>query len=103
LSEKRASELRAVEASVEVAAPIWRVYHQWTVIEELPIFLGGVERVDSLSSARSVWHTSFDGVERVYEAELIDTTQDERLIWTTLEGESPRRVTTVSFEVPSDT
>ena len=38
-----------VEKSIEVEAPLQRVYNQWTQFEQFPEFMGGVEEVKQLN------------------------------------------------------
>jgi uncharacterized membrane protein len=91
-----------VEESIEVEAPVWKVYNQWTQFEEFPKFMGGVESIHQLSSARMIWKTKIAGVEREFEAEVVEQTADQRVAWQTLEGDTPRHAGVVSFHRISD-
>ena len=41
-----------VEKSIEVEAPLQRVYNQWTQFEQFPQFMAGVEQVKQLVTRR---------------------------------------------------
>jgi uncharacterized membrane protein len=91
-----------VEESIEVEAPVWRVYNQWTQFEEFPRFMEGVESIVQLSPARTVWRTNIAGVEREFEADIVEQTQDQRIAWSTVPAESPTQAGVVTFHRVSD-
>ena len=86
-----------VEQSIEVEAPVWRVYNQWTQFEEFPQFMEGVESIQQLSPSRTVWKTKIAGVEREFEADIVEQTADERIAWTTVPTETPKQAGVVTF------
>ncbi|MEV0965957.1 SRPBCC family protein [Streptomyces sp. NPDC049910] len=89
-----------VEESVEVDVPVRTAYNQWTQFESFPAFMDGVERVDQLSDSLTRWTTSIGGVERQFEAKITEQIPDERVAWTTVEGE--RQAGVVTFHRLSD-
>ncbi|SDM53062.1 SRPBCC family protein [Streptomyces wuyuanensis] len=76
-----------VEESVEVDVPVRTAYNQWTQFETFPEFMDGVERIDQLSDTLTHWTTSVDGVQRQFDAKITEQIPDERVAWTTVEGE----------------
>ncbi|WP_344564811.1 SRPBCC family protein [Streptomyces axinellae] len=76
-----------VEESVEVAVPVSTAYNQWTQFEEFPQFMDGVERIEQRTPRLTHWVTSVAGVRREFDAEITEQIPDERVAWTTVEGE----------------
>ncbi|MGP3998894.1 SRPBCC family protein [Streptomyces sp. 8N706] len=76
-----------VEESVEVDVPVRAAYNQWTQFEEFPRFMEGVERIDQIDTLRTHWVTKVAGVEREFDADITEQIPDERVAWTTVQGE----------------
>jgi uncharacterized membrane protein len=76
-----------VEESVTVDVPVTTAYNQWTQFEEFPRFMSGVERVEQKSETLTHWVTSVDGSKREFDARITEQIPDERVAWTTVEGE----------------
>ncbi|WP_326686819.1 MULTISPECIES: SRPBCC family protein [unclassified Streptomyces] len=76
-----------VEESIEVAVPVTTAYNQWTQFEEFPRFMDGVERVEQRTPRLTHWVTSVAGARREFDAEITEQIPDERVAWTTVEGE----------------
>ncbi|MER7817586.1 SRPBCC family protein [Streptomyces sp. NPDC087659] len=83
-----------VEESIEVDVPVRTAYNQWTQFETFPEFMDGVERIDQLSDTLTHWTTSVDGVQRQFDAKITEQIPDERVAWTTVEGERQAGVVT---------
>ncbi|MEV1050315.1 SRPBCC family protein [Streptomyces sp. NPDC049887] len=83
-----------VEESIEVDVPVRAAYNQWTQFTSFPEFMDGVERVDQLSDTLTHWTTSIDGVQRQFDAKITEQIPDERVAWTTVEGERQAGVVT---------
>ncbi|MET8612451.1 MULTISPECIES: SRPBCC family protein [Streptomyces] len=77
-----------VEESIEVNVPVRAAYNQWTQFEEFPRFMGGVERVEQRTDTLTHWKTKIDGVEREFDAEITEQIPDERVAWTSIDGEA---------------
>ncbi|MCZ7456583.1 SRPBCC family protein [Streptomyces sp. WMMC940] len=84
-----------VEESIEVDVPVRTAYNQWTQFTSFPQFMDGVERIDQLSDTLTHWTTSIDGVRRQFDAKITEQIPDERVAWTTVEGE--RQAGAVTF------
>ncbi|MFF4324570.1 SRPBCC family protein [Streptomyces sp. NPDC001568] len=76
-----------VEESVEVDVPVRMAYNQWTQFESFPHFMEGVERIDQLTPTLTHWVTKFGGVDREFDAQITEQIPDERVAWTTVDGE----------------
>ncbi|WP_030265699.1 SRPBCC family protein [Streptomyces violens] len=85
-----------IEESVEVAVPVPVAYNQWTQFEEFPRFMDGVERIEQRTSTLTHWVTKVGGVTREFDAEITEQIPDERVAWTTVEGEA-RQAGVVTF------
>ncbi|MFJ7905435.1 SRPBCC family protein [Kitasatospora sp. NPDC096204] len=79
--------MHRVKESVDVAVPLHAAYHQWTVFEEFPRFMEGVESVTRLDGRHNHWRTSIGGVTREFDTETVDQEPDERIAWRTTDGE----------------
>jgi uncharacterized membrane protein len=75
------------EKSIEVAVPVRTAYNQWTQFEDFPRFMSGVDRVTQVTPTRNHWVTSIGGVEREFDTEITEQLPDERIAWTSVEGE----------------
>ncbi|PZT70227.1 cyclase [Streptomyces sp. SW4] len=85
-----------VEQSVEVRVPVHTAYNQWTQFESFPQFMGGVERIEQRTDTLTHWVTNVRGVRREFDAEITEQIPDERVAWTTVDGEA-RQAGVVTF------
>jgi uncharacterized membrane protein len=67
--------------SIDVHAPIERVYGQWARFEEYPRFVEGVEAVTRLPGERLCWVSSLSGQRREWVATLADIVPGRRIAW----------------------
>ena len=72
--------------SVEVSVPIRTAYNQWTQFTEFPLFMEGVEEVTRTSDTLTHWKIKVAGVEREFDAEIIEQDPDERVSWKSVSG-----------------
>ena len=85
-----------VEESIEVRVPVRTAYNQWTEFETFPEFMEGVERVEQKTDTLTHWVTKVAGAEREFDARITEQIPDERVAWTTVEGET-RQAGVVTF------
>jgi len=85
-----------IDESIEVEVPLSTAYNQWTQFEEFPSFMGGVEEVRQVSDTLTHWKTSIAGVEREFDAQIVEQTPDTRVAWQSVDGTT--HVGQVSFE-----
>ncbi|MFI8963029.1 SRPBCC family protein [Streptomyces sp. NPDC053493] len=90
-----------VEESVEVEVPVRAAYDQWTQFETFPRFMEGVERIEQRTDRLTHWVTEIGGVRREFDAVITEQVPDERVAWTTVEGEV-RQAGVVTFHRLSD-
>ena len=61
-----------VTHSIDASVPVRTAYDQWTQFESFPRFMDGVERIDQLTDTRTHWVTRIAGVEREFDAEIVE-------------------------------
>ncbi|OPC85334.1 cyclase [Embleya scabrispora] len=76
-----------IEESVEVDVPVTVAYNQWTQFEDFHHFMDGVERIEQRTPTLTHWITNVHGVKREFDAAITEQIPDERVAWTTVEGE----------------
>lgn len=76
-----------VEESIEVTVPVTTAYNQWTQFEDFPRFMEGVERIEQRTPTLTHWVTKVAGVSREFDAEITEQVPDERVAWTTVDGQ----------------
>ncbi|CAL9649329.1 SRPBCC family protein [Streptomyces sp. Tu 3180] len=91
-----------VEESIEVGVPVHTAYNQWTQFESFPEFMDGVERIEQRTDTLTHWVTKIGGVEREFDAEITEQIPDERVAWTTVDGEA-KQAGVVTFHRLDDT
>jgi uncharacterized membrane protein len=74
------------EETITVRVPVRVAYDRWTQFEEFPSFMEGVKRVEQLDDKRLRWTATVAGVDKTWEAEIVDQTPDERIAWKSTEG-----------------
>jgi uncharacterized membrane protein len=75
-----------VEKSIEVEAPLQRVYNQWTQFEQFPQFMAGVEQVRQLSNTMLHWIAQIAGVKREWDAAILEQIPDRKVAWAATTG-----------------
>ncbi len=83
------------EQGIEVNVPVRTAYNQWTLFEEFPKFMEGVESVTQVTDTRVHWKTEIAGVEREFDTEITEQTPDQRIAWTSEGG--PEHAGVVTF------
>jgi ribosome-associated toxin RatA of RatAB toxin-antitoxin module len=72
--------------TLAVDRPLRDVYDQWTQMEEFPRFMDGVQEVNQVTDVRTHWRVSVAGVEREFDAEIVEQEPDRVMAWRTLDG-----------------
>src|SRR5918998_5558622 len=75
-----------VEKSIEVAVPVGTAYNQWTQFEDFPQFMGGVREVRQLDDKRMHWVAEIAGVQREWDATVLEQVPDTKVAWAATEG-----------------
>ena len=76
-----------VEKEIEVAVPLRTAYNQWTQFEDFPRFMEGVEDVEQITDRRLHWRAKVGGRTKEWEAEIREQVPDQRIIWSSPEGD----------------
>lgn len=88
--------MNTVEKFIEVDCPVSTVYNQWTQFEDFPKFMPGVHEVRQLDDARLHWRAQVLGVEKEWDAQIIEQQPDSIIAWRSTSG--ALNAGTVTFE-----
>jgi uncharacterized membrane protein len=94
---------RTIEASIEVEAPVARVYNQWTQFEQFPQFMDGVEEVQQLDDTRLRWVANVAGKRAEWTAKILEQHPDRQISWISEDGKKTRGTVTFESLSPSST
>lgn len=86
--------MATVNSTIDIDAPISTVYNQWTQFESFPQFMSGVDSIRQATDTLTAWKVSIAGVEREFDAEIVEQHPDERIAWKSLTGEEHSGVVT---------
>lgn len=86
--------MTTIEQSIEVDVPVSTAYNQWTQFESFPQFMTGVEEIRQLSDTMTHWKVKVGGVEREFDAEIVEQTPDQRVAWRSTAGATHSGVVT---------
>jgi uncharacterized membrane protein len=78
--------METIEKSIEVDAPVQRVYNQWTQFEEFPRFMAGVEEVTQLDDQHLHWSANIAGKHKEWDAEIVEQVPDDHIAWRSTSG-----------------
>jgi uncharacterized membrane protein len=79
-------DMQTVEETIEVAVPVRDAYEQWWLFESFPQFMSGIQSVRRASDRITHWVTNIGGVEREFDAEIVEDRPDERIAWRSTDG-----------------
>jgi uncharacterized membrane protein len=88
--------VKEITHDIEVHAPLYVVYDQWTQFEEFPRFMEGVVEVRQEDDRRLLWRAQIGGQEKQWRAEITEQIPDFRIVWSSLDG--TRNSGKVTFE-----
>jgi uncharacterized membrane protein len=78
--------MSVVEHTIEANVPVRVAYDQWTQFEEFPQFMEGVKRVVQKDDKTLEWTAEIAGKEKVWTAEIVEQTPDQRVAWRSTSG-----------------
>src|SRR5207302_3463752 len=78
--------MESIQKSIEIEAPISKVYNQWTQFEDFPQFMEGVERVQQMDDKHLHWIAEVGGKKKEWDAEIVDQQPDRRISWHSTSG-----------------
>jgi uncharacterized membrane protein len=88
-----------VRESISLEKPIGEVYRFWRRLENLPRFMGYLERVTEIDQRRSHWVARGPGGIRVeWDAEIINDVPNQVIAWRTLPGADVMSAGSVNFD-----
>ena len=75
-----------IQQSVDVAVPIKVAYDQWTQFEEWPRFMHRLESVDQIDESTVAFSAKVWGVNKRFEAKILEQRPEERIEWDVSQG-----------------
>ena len=93
--------MTTITKHVDVNAPARLVYDQWTQFEDFPRFMEGVERVDQIDDTLLHWQVNIGGVDREFDAKIIEQQPDRRIAWTSTKGEDHAGIVNIEDRGPN--
>lgn len=89
--------MKTIECGVELNFPVREVYNQWTQFESYPAFMSGITEVQQLDDNNLYWVVKVAGVERGFQARIVEQIPDQRIAWESTSG--PKNSGIVVFDV----
>ena len=78
--------METIEKTIEIEAPVNKVYNQWTQFEEFPRFMEGVEQVKQIDNKHLHWVAEIAGKKKEWDAEITVQIPDQRIAWQSTSG-----------------
>src|SRR5918998_2561020 len=78
--------MSSIERSIEVNVPVSTAYNQWTMFEEFPKFMQGVEEVRQLDNKRMHWRAEIGFKDKEWDAEVVEQVPDRLIAWQSVTG-----------------
>ncbi len=75
-----------IQQGVDVAVPIKVAYNLWTQFEDWPTFMHRVDSVQQTDDATVAFTTKVWGINKHFEAEIVEQRPDERIEWDVSQG-----------------
>lgn len=70
-----------ITSVIDVDVPVRTAYEQWTQFETFPEYLSGVKEVKQLDDVMTHWVVNVGGVEREFDARIVDQVPDDHVAW----------------------
>ncbi len=78
--------METIEKAIEVAAPLSRVYKQWTQFQDFPKFMEGVAQVRPIDDKHLHWVARIGGKQKEWDAEIVEQVPEQRIGWRSTTG-----------------
>lgn len=75
-----------ISESIDVHVPVRTAYDQWTMFEEFPRFMEGVQEVQQIDDRHMHWVAEIAGQRREWDARVTEQIPDERVAWASTTG-----------------
>ena len=76
-----------IQDSIEVQVPVQQAYNQWSLFEDFPKFMEGIQSVQQLDDTHVHWVAEIRGETREWTTEITEQQPDEKVAWKTIDGE----------------
>ena len=83
-----------IQQAVDVAVPIKRAYNDWTQFENWPEFMHRIESAEQVDDTTVSFQAKIWGINKRFEAEIVEQHPEERIEWNVTEGYSHTGVVT---------
>lgn len=78
--------MESIEKSIEIEAPVSKVYNQWTQFEEFPKFMEGIQEVKQLDDKHLHWVAAIGGKKKEWNPEIVEQIPEQRIVWRSTSG-----------------
>lgn len=75
-----------IQQAVDVAVPIKEAYNHWTQFEDWPEFMHRIESAEQVDDSTVSFQAKIWGINKRFEAEIVEQRPDERIEWNVTEG-----------------
>ena len=75
-----------IQQAVDVAVPITVAYDTWTRFEDWPEFMHRIESAEQVDDATVSFQAKIWGINKRFEADIVEQKPDERIEWNVTEG-----------------
>ena len=86
--------MTTIEQSIDLEVPVRAAYDQWTLFEDFPKFMKGVEEIRQLDDRHLHWVAELGGTRHEWDAEITEQLPDERVAWRNTDGKDNAGVVT---------
>jgi len=78
--------MSVIQKSIDLNVPVRTAYNQWTLFEEFPRFMEGVEQVQQIDDKHIHWKANIGGKQEEWDAEITEQVPDQRIAWRSQQG-----------------
>jgi len=75
-----------IQQSVDIAAPVTRVFRHWSEYEDWPEFMHRIESAEEVDDTTVSFQAKIWGISKRFEAEIVEQVPDERIEWNVTQG-----------------
>src|ERR1700741_2768333 len=87
--------MKPIQQVIEVRVPVHTAYEKLSSFECYPQFMTGVQEVRQLSATTTHWIMDLDGRRTEFDAQITDSTLDERVAWKATGSTKPAEAITL--------
>jgi uncharacterized membrane protein len=84
--QQKGGDMEHIEKTIEVDAPVNKVYDQWTQFEDFPEFMEGVEEVRKMDERHLHWVAEIGGKKKEWDAEIYEQVPGQKVAWRSTSG-----------------